>query len=138
MSLVRPWTIGQYQSYALAKVWEGTARIPTQAEMWRQYNATRWSNFRGLFGTGPAQGVFSSVFLARPDGSCFCSSAIHRQYVTWLNNESLEHGGVLVDNFPVQYAPTLPIVFIEIVTITSPETARSSPTTPTKNGNRFA
>lgn len=29
--------------------------------------------------------------------------AIHRQYVVWLNNESLEFGGPLVDNFPVEY-----------------------------------
>ncbi|KIP07707.1 hypothetical protein PHLGIDRAFT_127476 [Phlebiopsis gigantea 11061_1 CR5-6] len=80
---VRPWTIGPYQSYALAKVWEGTARLPNQPEMWRQYNDTRWSHFRGLFGTSGAQ-------------------AIHRQYVTWINNESLEHGGPLVDNWPVK------------------------------------
>ncbi|KAG7443178.1 FAD/NAD-P-binding domain-containing protein [Guyanagaster necrorhizus] len=80
---VRPWTIGQYQSYALAKVWEGTARIPNEAELWRQYNGTRYTHFRGLFGTGP-------------------SEAIVRQYVAWLNNESLEHGGRLVSPWPVQ------------------------------------
>ncbi|KAI3613671.1 dimethylaniline monooxygenase [Moniliophthora roreri] len=80
---VRPWTAGHYQSYALAKVWEGTARIPNEEELWRQYNSTRYNNFRGLFGTGP-------------------SEAIVRQYVAWLNNESLEHGGRLVGPWPVQ------------------------------------
>ena len=53
---VRPWTAGKWQSYGLAKIWEGTARIPNEAELWRQYNSTRWNNFRGLYGTGPSQG----------------------------------------------------------------------------------
>ncbi|KAK7439021.1 hypothetical protein VKT23_017727 [Stygiomarasmius scandens] len=80
---VRPWTAGRYQSYGFAKVWEGTARLPNEAELWRQYNSSRWNNFRGLFGTGP-------------------SEAIVRQYVTWLNNESLEHGGRLVEPWPLE------------------------------------
>ncbi|THU85250.1 FAD/NAD-P-binding domain-containing protein [Dendrothele bispora CBS 962.96] len=80
---VRPWTAGRYQSYGFAKVWEGTARLPNEAELWRQYNSTRFNNFRGLFGTGP-------------------SEALVRQYVTWLNNESLEHGGRLVAPWPVE------------------------------------
>ncbi|KAF5364604.1 hypothetical protein D9758_005614 [Tetrapyrgos nigripes] len=80
---VRPWTVGRYQSYGFAKVWEGTARLPNEAELWRQYNSSRWNNFRGLFGTGP-------------------SEALLRQYVTWLNSESLEHGGRLVAPYPVE------------------------------------
>ncbi|KAF5371257.1 hypothetical protein D9758_004238 [Tetrapyrgos nigripes] len=80
---VRPWTAGRYQSYGWAKVWEGTAHIPNEAELWKQYNSSRWNNFRGLFGTGP-------------------SEAIVRQYVTWLNNESLEHGGRLVEPWPLE------------------------------------
>jgi len=79
----RPWTAGTYQSYGFSKVWEGTARIPNEAELWRQYNTTRWTNFRGLFGTGP-------------------SEAILRQFVTWLNNESLENGGRLVAPWPLE------------------------------------
>jgi len=84
-SNIRPWTLGRYQSLALAKVWQGTARLPTEKEMWEQYNDTsgRWNRFRGLFGTIP-------------------SEAIHRQYVVWLNNESLELGGQLVEPWPVQ------------------------------------
>ncbi|KAI0090718.1 FAD/NAD-P-binding domain-containing protein [Irpex rosettiformis] len=80
---VRPWTAGKWQSYGFAKVWEGTARIPNEAELWRQYNSSRWNNFRGLYGTGPSQ-------------------ALERQYVTWLNNESLEFGGRLVNSPPLQ------------------------------------
>ncbi|KAJ4490677.1 FAD/NAD-P-binding domain-containing protein [Lentinula aciculospora] len=82
-STVRPWTAGQYQYYGQAKVWEGTAHLPNEAELWAQYNSSRYNNFRGLFGTGP-------------------SEAIVRQYVTWLNNESLENGGRLVSPWPVQ------------------------------------
>ncbi|KAJ3787897.1 FAD/NAD-P-binding domain-containing protein [Lentinula aff. detonsa] len=82
-STIRPWTAGQYQYYGQAKVWEGTAHLPNEAEMWAQYNSTRYTFFRGLFGTGP-------------------SEAIVRQYVTWLNNESLENGGRLVGPWPVQ------------------------------------
>ncbi|KAI0691903.1 FAD/NAD-P-binding domain-containing protein [Cytidiella melzeri] len=79
---VRPWTAGKWQSYGFAKIWEGTARIPNEPELWRQYNTTRWTNFRGLFGTRPHQ-------------------ALEKQYVTWLNNESLEFGGRLVAPWPV-------------------------------------
>jgi len=35
------------------------------------------------------------------------SLAIHRQYVVWLNNESLEHGGQLVEPWPLQYVGTV-------------------------------
>ncbi|KAH7879432.1 FAD/NAD-P-binding domain-containing protein [Lentinula edodes] len=82
-STIRPWTAGQYQYYGQAKVWEGTAHLPNEAGLWAQYNSTRYTFFRGLFGTAP-------------------SEAIVRQYVTWLNNESLENGGRLVSPWPVQ------------------------------------
>ncbi|KAF9073557.1 FAD/NAD-P-binding domain-containing protein [Rhodocollybia butyracea] len=75
--------LGHYQYYGQAKVWAGTAHLPSEAELWAQYNSTRYNYFRGLFGTGP-------------------SEAIVRQYVTWLNNESLENGGRLVGPWPVQ------------------------------------
>jgi hypothetical protein len=52
---VRPWTIGKYQSYALAKVWEGTAHLPTQKEQWEDYHSGKY-NFRGLFGTAQSEG----------------------------------------------------------------------------------
>ncbi|KAI0343689.1 FAD/NAD-P-binding domain-containing protein [Trametopsis cervina] len=80
---VRPWTSGKHQSYGFAKIWEGTARIPNEATLWEQYNSTRYNNFRGLFGTGPSQ-------------------AVERQFVTWLNSESLELGGRLVKPWAIE------------------------------------
>lgn len=58
MMLVRPWTIGRYQSYAFAKVWEGTARLPAEKQMREDYDSRKY-HFRGLFGTGPAEGEFN-------------------------------------------------------------------------------
>ncbi|KAI0341061.1 FAD/NAD-P-binding domain-containing protein [Trametopsis cervina] len=80
---VRPWTLGKVQSYGFAKVWEGTARIPNEATLWEQYNSTRYHNFRGLFGTGPPH-------------------ALERQFIAWLNSESLEFGGRLVAPPPLE------------------------------------
>ncbi|KAJ7589862.1 FAD/NAD-P-binding domain-containing protein [Mycena floridula] len=80
---VRPWTIGQYQSLGFAKVWEGTARIPNTETLWKQYRDSRWRSFRGLFGT-------------------INSEAIFRQFIAWLNSESLELGGRFVDTWPVE------------------------------------
>ncbi|KAJ6578588.1 FAD/NAD-P-binding domain-containing protein [Mycena sp. CBHHK59/15] len=79
---VRPWTIGRYQSYAFAKVWEGTAHLPTQQQMWEDYHSGKY-HFRGFFGSGPSEALF-------------------RQYVAWLNNESLENGGRFVEPWPVE------------------------------------
>ncbi|KZV64547.1 FAD/NAD-P-binding domain-containing protein [Peniophora sp. CONT] len=78
----RPWTTTRYQALGLARIWAGTAHLPNEAELWRQYNSTRYRYFGGLWGTEQ-----SEAFL--------------RQWVTWLNNEALENGGTLVDNFPV-------------------------------------
>ncbi|VDC00852.1 unnamed protein product [Peniophora sp. CBMAI 1063] len=77
----RPWTTVRYQALGIAKVWEGTAHLPNEAELWRQYNSTRYRSFWGLWGTEQ-------------------SEAFQRQWVTWLNNESLENGGALVENWP--------------------------------------
>ncbi|KAJ7039927.1 FAD/NAD-P-binding domain-containing protein [Mycena alexandri] len=79
---VRPWTIGRYQSYAFAKVWEGTAHLPSQKQMREDYDNRKY-HFRGLFSSAPAEALF-------------------RQYVAWLNNESLENGGRFVEPWPVQ------------------------------------
>ncbi|KAJ7848780.1 FAD/NAD-P-binding domain-containing protein [Mycena leptocephala] len=79
---VRPWTIGRYQSYAFAKVWEGTAHLPTQRQMREDYDRGKY-HFRGFFGTGPAEALF-------------------RQYVAWLNSESLENGGRFVEPWPLE------------------------------------
>ncbi|KAJ7070315.1 FAD/NAD-P-binding domain-containing protein [Mycena belliarum] len=79
---VRPWTMGKYQSYAFAKVWEGTAHLPTQKKMQEDYDSGKYS-FGGFFGTHPSEALF-------------------RQYVAWLNNESLKNGGRLVAPWPVK------------------------------------
>ncbi|KZV64546.1 FAD/NAD-P-binding domain-containing protein [Peniophora sp. CONT] len=79
----RPWTTLRYQALGIAKIWEGTARLPNEAELWRQYNETRWNYFWSFWGTER-------------------SEALIRQWVTYLNNESLELGGRLVDTFPYE------------------------------------
>ncbi|KAJ7505589.1 FAD/NAD-P-binding domain-containing protein [Mycena galericulata] len=79
---VRPWTIGRYQSYAFAKVWEGTARLPTQQQMQDDYDNKKYK-FGGLVGTAGAEALF-------------------RQYIAWLNNESLVNGGRFVEPWPLQ------------------------------------
>ncbi|KAJ7668996.1 FAD/NAD-P-binding domain-containing protein [Mycena rosella] len=81
---VRPWTIGKYQSYAFAKIWEGTAHLPTQKQMQEDYDNGKY-RFRGLFGTKQSEG-----------------ESLFRQYVAWLNNESLENGGRFVETWPIQ------------------------------------
>ncbi|KAJ7763106.1 FAD/NAD-P-binding domain-containing protein [Mycena maculata] len=74
---VRPWTMGKYQSYLFAKVWEGTAHLPTLKEMRKVYDSGKYRH-RVL----PAE-------------------ALVRQYVAWLNNESLENGGRFVESWPL-------------------------------------
>ncbi|KAJ7057784.1 FAD/NAD-P-binding domain-containing protein [Mycena amicta] len=79
---VRSWTIGKYQSYAFAKVWEGTAHLPPQKQMQEDYDNGKYQ-FRGLFSSRQAESLF-------------------RQYVAWLNNESLLNGGRFVEPWPLQ------------------------------------
>ncbi|KAK7046776.1 dimethylaniline monooxygenase [Favolaschia claudopus] len=79
---VRPWTIGKYQSYAFAKVWEGTAHLPPQKQMQEDYDNGKY-HFRGLFASAASEALF-------------------RQYVAWLNNESLINGGRFVEPWPVE------------------------------------
>ncbi|WVQ83501.1 hypothetical protein IAT38_005642 [Cryptococcus sp. DSM 104549] len=82
---VRAWTYGRYQSLAFAKVWKGTARIPSKAKLWDQYfNDNHWQ--------APARVVFGTLE----------EESLGRQYVTWLNQESLIHGGRLVDQWPIE------------------------------------
>ncbi|KAJ7471617.1 FAD/NAD-P-binding domain-containing protein [Mycena galericulata] len=81
-SVPRPWTHGRYQSYAFAKVWTGKARLPSRERMLQDYQARRYE-FGGALDVLPQE-------------------ALARQYVTWLNNESLEFGGHLVDPLPVE------------------------------------
>ncbi|KAJ6565533.1 FAD/NAD-P-binding domain-containing protein [Mycena vulgaris] len=77
----RAWTHGRYQSYGFAKVWTGTARLPSHKKMWQDYQDKKYQ-----FG-GPLD--------------IFSQQALVRQYVSWLNSESLELGGPFVEPLPV-------------------------------------
>ncbi|KAJ7471623.1 FAD/NAD-P-binding domain-containing protein [Mycena galericulata] len=81
-SVSRPWRHGRYQSYGFAKVWTGKARLPSHEQMWRDYQDHKYQ-----FG-------IAVDFMAQ--------EALARQYVAWLNNESLEFGGALVEPLPVE------------------------------------
>ena len=102
MLIARPWTTTRYQALGLAKIWEGTAHLPNEAELWRQYNTTRYRYFGGLWGTEHSEGEPGALYHADLVLKVNCCLAFLRQWVTWLNNESLENGGVLVDNFPIE------------------------------------
>ncbi|KAJ7250079.1 hypothetical protein B0H12DRAFT_1121475 [Mycena haematopus] len=73
----RPWTLGRYQSYGLAKVWEGTARLPP-----------------------PKQEEEEDPDSGDPRGM-WLSEAQFRCYITWLNDASLEYGGRFVEPPPI-------------------------------------
>ncbi|KAJ7707006.1 FAD/NAD-P-binding domain-containing protein [Mycena olivaceomarginata] len=70
----RPWTLGRYQSYGLAKVWEGSARLPMSEQM--KLEEEYWREWLG--------------------------EEVFRRYITWLNNASLEHGGRFVEPPPIE------------------------------------
>ncbi|KAJ7617382.1 FAD/NAD-P-binding domain-containing protein, partial [Roridomyces roridus] len=74
-----PWRHGHFQSTAFARVWKGTARLPSQEQMWREYQERKY-DFGGFLD-----------FLAQ--------EALSRQYVAWLNSEALELGGKYIE-FP--------------------------------------
>ncbi|KAJ7288593.1 FAD/NAD-P-binding domain-containing protein [Mycena rebaudengoi] len=70
----RAWTIGRYQYYGLAKVWEGTARLP------------------------PPEVIEDPD--TRPE--VWLGEELFRRYITWLNDASLEHGGRFVQPPPIE------------------------------------
>ncbi|WVQ83502.1 hypothetical protein IAT38_005643 [Cryptococcus sp. DSM 104549] len=78
---VRPWTLGRYQGLAFAKVWEGSARIPTIKQQWKDYRGHGKSFFSRSFGGVQSEAAF-------------------RKFTAWLNSESLIHGGQLIENYP--------------------------------------
>ncbi|KAJ7274073.1 FAD/NAD-P-binding domain-containing protein [Mycena rebaudengoi] len=81
---VRPWTLGRYQSYGLAKVWQGTARLPNEKAM-RDEERT----------AGP---YWLQVWLGE---------VAFRRYITWLNDASMVHGGRFVQPPPVEHLELL-------------------------------
>ncbi|KAJ7859898.1 FAD/NAD-P-binding domain-containing protein [Mycena leptocephala] len=73
----RPWTMGRYQSYGLAKVWEGTARLPPLEQPTDDESEPSWR-------------------------SMWLGDTVFRRYITWLNDASLEHGGRFVEPPPIE------------------------------------
>ncbi|KAJ6582299.1 hypothetical protein B0H19DRAFT_1252401 [Mycena capillaripes] len=70
----RAWTMGRYQYYGIAKVWEGTARLPPPEEI-----------------EDPD---------TRPE--VWLGEELFRRYITWLNDASMEHGGRFVQPPPIE------------------------------------
>ncbi|KAJ7808675.1 FAD/NAD-P-binding domain-containing protein [Mycena olivaceomarginata] len=77
----RPWTMGRYQSYGLAKVWAGTARLPPQEQIDESERDTDPGSY------------WRQVWLGE---------ALFRRYTTWLNDASLEYGGRFVEPPPLE------------------------------------
>ncbi|CAK5265899.1 unnamed protein product [Mycena citricolor] len=77
-----PWLHGRYQSLAIAKVWTGRARIPSSEQMIQDIRDKKY--FYG--------------FTLTP----LLYAALVRQYVSWLNTQSLEFGGQFVDQYPLE------------------------------------
>ncbi|KAK7054193.1 dimethylaniline monooxygenase [Favolaschia claudopus] len=80
------WSFGEYFAIALARVWSGTARLPNQKEMWKEYRKAVAD--RGGYGKGVL--FFDSVEYIR----FFCG---------WLNSAAFEFGGKTVDGRPGDY-----------------------------------
>ncbi|KAJ7823079.1 FAD/NAD-P-binding domain-containing protein [Mycena olivaceomarginata] len=78
----RPWIHGGYQGYAFAKVWTGKARLPSREQMWRDYRSKKYQF-----------GMPLDILL---------QEALNKQYIAWLNNESLELGGQFVEPVPLE------------------------------------
>ncbi|KAH8929383.1 FAD/NAD(P)-binding domain-containing protein [Atractiella rhizophila] len=83
---VRPWTIGRYQTVAIAKVFEGTAFLPSTAKLWKEYSGPQ----------GGLRGAYNGVH-ASPG-----SERAIRRYVSWLNYESEKYGGRFVEPLPIE------------------------------------
>ncbi|KAJ7490584.1 FAD/NAD-P-binding domain-containing protein [Mycena latifolia] len=93
----RPWTMGRYQSYGLAKVWQGTAHLPTPEDTKfadERRNGTYWRD--AWLGEGTAPSIDTCLSFAHLRIELF------RRYVTWLNDASLEHGGRFVEPPPIE------------------------------------
>ncbi|KAJ7247019.1 FAD/NAD-P-binding domain-containing protein [Mycena rebaudengoi] len=76
----RAWSHGRYQSYGFAKVWTGKARLPSHSKMWDDY--------------------VNKVYQFGEYLNIFPQQAWTRQFVAWLNSESLVLGGKFVDPPP--------------------------------------
>ncbi|KAJ6504771.1 FAD/NAD-P-binding domain-containing protein [Mycena vitilis] len=80
----RPWTMGRYQSYGFAKVWEGTACLPPpKSEIPDPISE----------GSRGGEAYWRQMWLGE---------AVFRRYITWLNDASLKYGGRFVQPPPVE------------------------------------
>ncbi|KAJ7318092.1 hypothetical protein DFH08DRAFT_971568 [Mycena albidolilacea] len=80
------WSFGEYFAVALAKVWSGTAKLPSQHEMRKAHR--RAVAERGGYGKGVL------IFSVREYATFFCS---------WLNTAALEFGGKTVNGMDPEY-----------------------------------
>ncbi|KAJ7766138.1 FAD/NAD-P-binding domain-containing protein [Mycena metata] len=87
----RTWSHGPYQSLAFAKVWTGKARLPSREQMWQDHQSKKYQ--------------FGSPLDVLPQ------EALTRQWVAWLNSESLEFGGKFVEPSPAETREVLVYYF---------------------------
>ncbi|KAK7042291.1 dimethylaniline monooxygenase [Favolaschia claudopus] len=80
------WTFGEYFAIALARVWSGTARLPNQKEMWKEYRHAVAD--RGGYGKGVLYFNFVEYI---------------KFFSGWLNSAAFEFGGKTVDGLPGDY-----------------------------------
>ncbi|KAF8201084.1 hypothetical protein K438DRAFT_635384 [Mycena galopus ATCC 62051] len=86
------WDFGEYFAVALARVWSGTARLPTQPEMWKAYRQAVAE--RGGYGKGLL--YFSMLEYI----NFFCA---------WLNGAAFEFGGKTVNGLNPDFKGTMRI-----------------------------
>ncbi|KAJ7606637.1 hypothetical protein FB45DRAFT_847505 [Roridomyces roridus] len=91
------WTLGEYFALAIARVWSGTAMLPSQVEMWRIYR--EGVKDRGGYGKG-------ILYLGM--GMGMGGQADYVKYFTgWLNMAAYEYGGKTIGGFDKDYPEIL-------------------------------
>ncbi|CAK5275844.1 unnamed protein product [Mycena citricolor] len=87
------WTHGDYTALALAKIWSGKARLPSQDLMWQDH-------YREL----TKRGGYSKQFplLGAPHHSSYIAF-----YSGWLNSAAAEFGGKMIDGMPKDFIPAI-------------------------------
>ncbi|KAF7362502.1 Dimethylaniline monooxygenase [Mycena venus] len=80
------WSMGEYFAIGLARVWSGTAKLPNQQDMWKDYRKAVAE--RGGYGKGVL------YFKHREFVSFFCG---------WLNTAAFEFGGKTVNGLDPEF-----------------------------------
>lgn len=102
----RPWTMGRYQSYGFAKVWEGTARLPPPEWIDDGSEAPDRGTGSYFLDMWLGEGAYRLYRKAVSHSLIFgIHLALFRRYITWLNAASLEHGGRFIGPPPIEYVP---------------------------------